>query len=111
MKREVFVVALVVISLAVVFSLSGTITGKYSYSIRTCTDSDGGKIAEVAGVVEAKGLSSAKVLKYKDTCRDKRTLVEHYCEYNEHLKETRPCKNGCKDGACIPLYETAPIEE
>jgi len=109
MKRIVFVVALLAISLVVVLNLNGNITGKYSYPIRSCTDSDGGKNAEVAGVVEARGLSSVKIQKYADTCRDKRTLVEHYCEYDEHLKETRPCKDECKDGACVPLYETGPM--
>lgn len=101
-KRIVFLVlGLVVVSL-VMLGLNGNITGKASYSIRTCTDSDGGKNPSQRGTVEAKGLSSVKLLTFTDTCRTARSLAENYCEYKEHMKVTIPCPHGCQDGACLP---------
>lgn len=109
MDKKVLIMLAVLVVALVTVTLNGKITGNaFAYNLpKSCTDSDGGKNPEKAGVVDYKGLSSVRVLSYADECRDKKTLIEHYCDqYTEHKKESIPCRDGsCKDGACLPLYK------
>ena len=95
MKRMILMlVSLMVVSLLLV---SCNITGN-AVSPYTCTDSDGGRIADVQGTVKNKAGS------FTDECRDARTLHENYCKGNVQRLETVPCRYGCEEGACISYF-------
>ncbi|MEK6900332.1 MAG: hypothetical protein AABX05_04375 [Nanoarchaeota archaeon] len=100
MKKLVMMgfLALIVVVLLVV-GFNGKITGNGAYRVpRSCVETDNGNDPAAQGTVTAKGLSSARLQNFTDTCKDSGTLLEHYCEDAAHLTETIPCE--CKDGAC-----------
>lgn len=102
MKRVVFlVVGLVLVSL-VVLNLNGNITGRASF-LRSCTDSDNGKNPYVAGIAVVKTLTSKEPREFADTCNNKKSVLEHYCDGTVRMRETINCPMGCKDGACLPI--------
>lgn len=99
MKKTILIgLGLLAVALLVV-SLNGKITGNaFAYNLpRSCTDSDGND-PYTQGTGEYKGLSSAKLTSFTDTCRNAGALLEHYCEGAVHLTETFPCR--CEKGAC-----------
>lgn len=64
-------------------------------TIKTCTDSDGGKNYYVKGTATASGQSLS------DHCNSDGTLTEKYCSNNQIVWETYACPYGCSDGRCI----------
>lgn len=66
-------------------------------TIKTCTDSDGGKNYYVKGTATASGQSLS------DHCNSDGTLTEKYCSNNVVVWETYACPYGCSDGRCIDI--------
>ena|SRR3989344_3936880 len=103
MNRTVLIVVVLAAVALLVAGLSGKITGNAfatpsGYSVpRSCTDSDGNN-PYLKGTGEYKGLSSAKLIPFADTCVNAANLLEHYCNGIAHLTKTIPCK--CENGAC-----------
>ena len=99
MKKTVLIVLGLAAVVLLVAGLNGKITGNaFAYNLqRSCTDSDGND-PYTQGEWEYKGLSSAKLRSFTDTCRDAGTLLEHSCDDVVHLTETIPCR--CEKGAC-----------
>ncbi len=74
-----------------------------------CDDSDGSKDGFTKGrVVDATGRV------YEDECKDKNNVLEAFCEFRYFAAGTIAqlgahekifCRNGCKDGACLPEEE------
>ena len=104
MDKKILIVLGVLAVVILMASLNGKITGNSfatpsGYNVpRSCTDSDGGNNPYVQGTGQYKGLSSAKVISFTDTCLDAGSLLEHYCDGAVHLTETSPCR--CEKGAC-----------
>lgn len=105
MKRmALMVVGLLIFSVVVVLNLDGNVTGKF-LAVGSCTDSDGGKNPEKAGVVEVKVRPSMKLVAYSDKCANKKTLIEYYCEEQSLRKGNVPCRDDCQESACTPFDE------
>ncbi|MBI2133738.1 hypothetical protein HYU11_03595 [Candidatus Woesearchaeota archaeon] len=79
-------------------------------TIKTCTDSDGGKDYYTYGSVKSCGSSSsssssssggggASCFVTPDYCTGS-TLTEYYCDSNQAMTEKYVCANGCDKGAC-----------
>ncbi|MCX6707610.1 MAG: hypothetical protein NT001_05735, partial [Candidatus Woesearchaeota archaeon] len=65
-----------------------------------CSDTDGGKAYDRAGVV-TDGLEKV----YVDNCEDDRWLYERYCSHGtkgEGLTDEYQCEGKCSNGACVP---------
>ena len=98
-KKALMVLGLVAVAVLAV-TLNGKITGNaFAYNLpRSCTDSDGGKDPYTLGTGEYKGTASARLISFKDECKNKGNLLEHYCYGTGHATEIVPCR--CENGVC-----------
>ena len=103
MDKNVLIVLAVFALALVAVSFDGRITGNSfatptGYNVpRSCTDSDGDD-PYVLGSGEYKGLSSAKMVQFSDSCVNSGNLLEHYCENFVHRTRTVNCR--CENGFC-----------
>jgi hypothetical protein len=87
------------ISLLLFSSLSFSSAGR----AESCQDSDGGSNPKVKGtVLMMVGPSSQQfITKETDACKDKNTLIEYYCDKENHsVTQIIHCQNGCDKGIC-----------
>ncbi len=85
-------------------SFSGTSTAtSLTLGNRTnCTDSDGGIVPYISGIVKYKGKS------YSDNCTNTSILKEYYCYNNSAAHVYLYCYSGCRSGACINETNVVP---
>ena len=100
MNKAILIVLGVFATVLLLAGLDGKITGNaFAYNLpRSCTDSDGGKDPYTLGTGEYKGTASARLISFKDECKNKGNLLEHYCYGTGHATETVPCR--CENGVC-----------
>ena len=77
-----------------------TITAPVPTSVK-CADTDEGKDYFTAGTVYAVGKTPRK-----DGCMRLRLLTEWYCSNDKPMSTLVICKEGCKNGACVPEVTT-----
>jgi hypothetical protein len=89
-------------------SILGTFYGTCAFGGQqqvVCTDTDGGKVYEVAGNTKLSSPIVGQLFEANDWCNaDNKTLVEYYCtdDPTAYIKsENYVCPNACADGACV----------
>lgn len=77
----------------------------------SCTDTDGGKVDSVKGIVTVefsyKGVGFTET--FTDTCSSSSALDEYYCtRKSKGTVKSISCAYGCSDGACLPKSSEFP---
>jgi len=108
-KHFVYIISILII-FSIIYLSGGGITGDYiySYSSRTCDDSDEGRTYDVAGKV------TLNTKEYYDQCDDTEHITEQSCKSSNRLDTVHaPCsivgKTGCLAGRCIDGFVTVPL--
>ncbi len=101
------IIGLMVLSFLLV---SPSYTGFAVTSINTCSDTDGGKVYNVTGMVWGEYYLTTKItFSSQDECLNEKYLIEYFCQGEpgdtREKSELVACPQGCSEGRCTTNTE------